>query len=91
MFLGAFALALLCAYIYTYILLTRLIAVDKESYGFMKVQVHTFFIFLILIQIGRLISGGIIKHRAQVNLLNVELFDIFTEIIFNCAVLYGFV
>ena len=52
---------------------------------------HTFFIFLILIQIGRLISGGIIKHRAQVNLLNVELFDIFTEIIFNCAVLYGFV
>jgi hypothetical protein len=91
MFLGGFALALICFYIYTYILLTRLIAVDNESYGFMKVQVHTFFIFLILIQIGRLISGGIIKHRAQVNLLNVELFDIFTEIIFNCAVLYGFV
>lgn len=37
MFLGAFALVILCAYIYTYVLLTRLIAVDIESYGFMKV------------------------------------------------------
>ena len=91
LFLGAFALVLLCTYIYTYVLLTRLILMDKESFGFMKVQVHIFFIFLILIQLGRLIVGGIIKHHAQDRILEVDFFDIFLEIIFNCAVLYGFV
>ncbi len=62
MFLGVYDTILLIAYVFVYILFIKLIKRDDESFGFMKFQVHSFFIFMILIQLGRLIVGSIFKH-----------------------------
>lgn len=62
MFLGLFDVILLIAYALLYVLFIKLIGRDSESFGFMKTQVHSFFIFMLLIQLGRLIVGVIFKH-----------------------------
>lgn len=62
-FLGLFDFLLLVAYVILYVLFIRLIQRNVESFGFMKFQVHSFFIFMILIQLGRQIVGLIFKHE----------------------------
>ncbi len=64
-FLGTFDFALLATYVFLYVLFIRLINRNNESFGFMKFQVHSFFIFMILIQLGRQIVGLIFKHDAS--------------------------
>ena len=61
-FLGVFDTTLLAVYVLLYVLFIRLIYRNDESFGFMKFQVHSFFIFMILIQLGRQIVGLIFKH-----------------------------
>lgn len=61
--LGTFDFLLLIAYVILYVLFISLIHRNDETFGFMKFQVHSFFIFMILIQLGRLIVGLIFKHE----------------------------
>ena len=91
MFLGIFDFILLVAYVLLYVLFIKLIWRDSESFGFMKTQVHSFFIFMLLIQLGRLIVGVIFKHKDIQISQNIEYFNVATEALFNLAILYYFV
>ena len=90
-FLSIFDSILLFAYAFLYVLFIRLIARDKQSFGFMQTQVHSFFIFMLLIQLGRLIVGVLFKHKDEAISQNIEYFNVATEAIFNLAILYYFV
>lgn len=84
---------MLAVYVLLYVLFIRLIHRNDESFGFMKFQVHSFFIFMIFIQLGRQIVGLIFKHdkRNSTVRVNIEYFNGSTEAIFNLAILYYFV
>jgi hypothetical protein len=92
--LGVFDFLLLIAYVILYVLFISLIHRNDETFGFMKFQVHSFFIFMILIQLGRLIVGLIFKHEKTdygTRSLNIEFFNVSTEALFNLAILYYFI
>lgn len=89
--LGVFDFILLAAYTFIYVLFVKLIAKDNQSFGFMKSQVHSFFVFMLFIQLGRLIVGIIFKHDDVIISRNIEYFNVATEALFNLAILYYFV
>lgn len=85
--------AILVVFILLYVLFIMLIRGDLESFGFLRCQVHTFFIFIVVMSSMRILASIAevkIKHNAD-QIYALEDFNIVTECVFNLFILYYFI
>jgi uncharacterized membrane protein len=87
--LGTFQVVvfLICVTIYT--LFIRLLLSDQDL-SHMRFQVHTFYVTILVMQIGRFITA-LLRFCAKADYENLQSFNITAECAFNLLILYYFV